>query len=154
MQAEWGKCNEAFMLNGGFCKTTCGHCNTAVPSVSCTDTPPNNQYTCTQQANAAYARPFCTVICTTVQANDCLVCRLDGANATRLSCPGIAKRVAIAVLQLRLALIILPTANIRVHSRCVQQWTYISCFNLCRIRAGDVCTACNCPFSSAEYAQL
>lgn len=50
-------------------------------------------------------------------ANDCPVCRLDGANAMRLSCPGTAKRLAIAVLQLRLAPTTLPTANIHVHSR-------------------------------------
>ena len=53
LQVGWGKCSEAFMLNGGFCKTSCGHCNTPAPAAACTDVPPNSQYTCAQQVNPA-----------------------------------------------------------------------------------------------------
>lgn len=28
-QAGWGKCSEPWMLAGGFCRATCGHCEAA-----------------------------------------------------------------------------------------------------------------------------
>ncbi|DBB06710.1 TPA: hypothetical protein ACH3X1_012211 [Trebouxia sp. C0004] len=72
-QAGWGKCSQAFLA--GFCDQSCGRCQStaapttpAVAAASCTDIPPNNQYTCTQQAgwgkcNEAFMSGFCAQSC-------------------------------------------------------------------------------------------
>ena len=43
LQAGWGKCNESFMKDNNYCQATCGRCS------SCSNTPPDNKYTCAQQ---------------------------------------------------------------------------------------------------------
>lgn len=74
LQKAFGKCNADFMLNGGFCKATCGHCPSAGPSPpttpspqpsaaasappasssSCSDTPPpGSPFSCSQQVGIA-----------------------------------------------------------------------------------------------------
>lgn len=45
-QKSWGKCNETWMTGGGYCRQTCGRCQTAVPT--CEDKPTPG-YTCAQQ---------------------------------------------------------------------------------------------------------
>ena len=71
---DWGKCNEGFIVGGGFCKKTCGRCSAGSPAGSpastafssspspspspspsqpsqagCTDTPPDGSATCAQR---------------------------------------------------------------------------------------------------------
>ena len=55
MQAGWGKCNEAFM--SGYCLQSCNRCAStpAVPVSTCSDIPPNSQYTCAQQVSYGVA---------------------------------------------------------------------------------------------------
>jgi hypothetical protein len=45
VQAGWGQCGQSWMQ--GFCAQSCGRCS--APPSGCTDTPPDNQYTCAQQ---------------------------------------------------------------------------------------------------------
>ena len=54
LQAGWGKCNEAFM--SGYCAKSCNRCSSAA---TCSDTPPNGQYTCAQQVRAATQLQVC-----------------------------------------------------------------------------------------------
>lgn len=45
-QAAWGKCDEDWMIENGWCQRTCGHCDES----ACADVPTPDGYTCEQQA--------------------------------------------------------------------------------------------------------
>ncbi|PRW44355.1 G8 domain-containing [Chlorella sorokiniana] len=46
-QKAWGKCTEAWIRDGGFCKASCGQC---ASSTACTDNTPAGGFSCVQQA--------------------------------------------------------------------------------------------------------
>ena len=73
-QKQWGKCTSHWMTSGGYCRQTCGKCTNSssatTPRPACTDTPPNQQYSCRQQqsygaCNAKFmtSGDFCATTC-------------------------------------------------------------------------------------------
>eukprot|EP01025_Chloroclados_australasicus_P033585 TRINITY_DN3428_c0_g1_i1.p1 TRINITY_DN3428_c0_g1~~TRINITY_DN3428_c0_g1_i1.p1 ORF type:complete len:505 (-),score=42.76 TRINITY_DN3428_c0_g1_i1:1199-2713(-) len=127
-QKEFGKCNASWMVQGEFCKKTCGRCDSqaTVPTIpqvvdpppGCFDIPPDSKYTCVQQrdfgkceAQWMLAGGFCKLTCNRCDTTslpqqqtdqcpcDCEANNNNGVGGTGLQSETVAQLLAIAIEQ-------------------------------------------------------